>query len=75
MAENKDESNKLTSANDKFFKGIMGMKEVVKAYIEQFLRKDVLDKEKNNQINFKRLQRAERLKAEAENLEQSVKAK
>lgn len=39
------------------------------------MRKDVLDKEKNNQINFKRLQRAERLKAEAENLEQSVKAK
>ncbi len=44
MTENKYEPNKLTNANDKFFKGLMGMKEVVKAYIQQFLRKDVLDK-------------------------------
>ena len=44
MAENKDEPNKLSSANDRFFKGLMGMKEVVKAYIQQFMRKDVLDK-------------------------------
>ena len=37
------------------------------------MRKDVLDKEKINQINFERLQKAGRLKAEADDLERSVK--
>ena len=39
------------------------------------MRKDVLNKEKSNQINFERLQKAERLKAEANDLEKSVNTK
>ena len=37
-------NNELNSANDKFFKGMMGLVDVVRAYSEQFLPKNILDK-------------------------------
>jgi len=39
------------------------------------MRKDVLDKEETNRKNFEKMEKAERLKAEAKNLERSVKTK
>ena len=39
------------------------------------MRKDVLEKEEKNRLNFERLQRAERLKSEAKQLEKAAKGK
>jgi predicted transposase/invertase (TIGR01784 family) len=44
MAENNNELNKINNENDKFFKGMMSLQIVVRAYAEQFLPKDRLDK-------------------------------
>ncbi len=46
MEDNKNTptSNELNNANDKFFKGMMSLVPVVRAYSEQFLPKNILDK-------------------------------
>ena len=44
MEENNNASKELNNANDKAFKALMGLKPVVRAYVEQFVPKEKLDK-------------------------------
>lgn len=44
MAENNNTPNIIKNENDKFFKGMMSLQLVVKAYVQQFVPKNILDK-------------------------------
>ena len=44
MAENNNTPNEIKNENDKFFKGTMSLQLVAKAYIQQFVPENILDK-------------------------------